>query len=372
MSRYVLAPGSFAESLTPVEAAGAMAAGVHDADPGAETTCCPVGDDGAGLAQTLASALGAEPVAVPVHDAVGKPVTGVIHHAGGTVVLDAASACGLELVEPARRDVLGSDSYGAGELISAALDAGARRLVIGLGETATNDGGAGMLAALGVRFLDAREEPVATTPAGLARLASVDVSGLDPRLADLEVEAVCDVDAPLLGAHGTSATTGPRKGATPQHVTLLDTLLTRLAALCGTRGVSISAAPGAGAAGGLGWAILTFLNGRMRSGVDLVIEASGLHAALPGATAVLTGGDVIGVHGPAGSTASGVAAAAGEPGVPVVVFTGPVPADAGALLDHGVAELVAVAPPEDATPGGDEDTGRQLRAAVADWVRARR
>ena len=168
MSRYVLAPDSFKESLTATEATEAMAAGVRDADPTAETVACPMTDGGEGFALTLASSLGAEPISVPSHDALGRPIEGLIHRVGDTVVLDVATACGLELVEPALRDVLNCDSYGVGELVLAALDAGARRLVIGLGGSATNDGGAGMLAALGVRFLDARGRPVATTPTGLA------------------------------------------------------------------------------------------------------------------------------------------------------------------------------------------------------------
>lgn len=369
MSRYVLAPDSFKESLTATEATEAMAAGVRDADPTAETVACPMTDGGEGFALTLASSLGAEPISVPSHDALGRPIEGLIHRVDDTVVLDVATACGLELVEPALRDVLNCDSYGVGELVLAALDAGARRLVIGLGGSATNDGGAGMLAALGVRFLDARGRPVATTPTGLAHLASLDVGGLDPRLADVEVQAACDVDSPLLGPRGASAVFGPQKGATAQQVMLLDTLLTRLSALSGTRGVALASEPGAGAAGGLGWAILTFLGGRMRPGVDLVIEATGLREALTGATAVLTGEGAADAQTLTGKTAAGVAAAARERGVPVVVFAGRIADDARALLDQGVAGLVTITPEGTPLDRALAEGGRNLRAAVAGWVR---
>ncbi|RLP08151.1 glycerate kinase [Propionibacterium australiense] len=371
MSRYVLAPDSFKESLTSVEAAEAMAAGVRDADPCAETVLCPLAVDDEGFAQTLAAALGAEPIDVPVHDAMGEPVAGVIHRIGDTVILDAACACGLERVEPARRDVLAADSFGVGELILAALDAGARRLVVALGGSASNDGGAGMMAALGVRFLDTRGEPVETSPTGLARLASLDVSGLDPRLADLEVEAASEISAPLLGAHGASAVFGPQRGAAPQHVALLDTLLTRLSALSGTRGVSISSAPGAGAAGGLGWAVLTFLNGRMRSGAELVIEAGGLHSVLPGATAVLTGEGTVDARSLTSATTAGITAAADGPGVPVVVFAGRILDGARVLLDRGVTELVTITPEDAPLDEALASGGQNLRTAVAAWVRSR-
>lgn len=368
MNRYVLAPDSFKESLTSIEAAEAMADGVHDADPSAETIVCPMADGGEGFAQTLAAALGAEAMSVPTHNALGEPVEGLIHRVGGTVILDVATACGLELIEPDRRDVLGSDSRGVGELILAALDAGARRLIIGLGGSATNDGGAGMLAVLGARFLDARGEPVTTSPAGLAHLAVLDTSALDPRLASVEVEAACDVDSPLLGPQGASAVFGPQKGADPQQVVLLDTLLSRISTLSGPHGVTVSTWPGAGAAGGLGWAILTFLGGRMRPGVDLVIEATGLREALPGATAVFTGEGAADSQTLSGKTAAGIAAAAREEAVPVVIFAGRISDDASALLDKGVSGLVTITPEGTPLERALAEGRQNLRAAVAGWV----
>ena len=255
--RIVCAPDSFKHSLTAAEAAAAMARGVRAVWPDAEAVEVPLSDGGEGFTDAIADALGARVVDIPVQDARGRPATGRLALAGDVAAFEMASASGLEAIADDDRDILASDTRGVGQLVRAALDAGATTLVIGLGGSATNDGGAGMLAELGVRFLDAGGRVLATTPAGLADLACVDATGLDPRLVDARVRVACDVDNPLLGDRGASAVFGPQKGATtPELVTRLDATLARLAELSGH--AAVADAPGAGAAGGLGFALLAF------------------------------------------------------------------------------------------------------------------
>ena len=227
--KVVLAPDSFKEAMTAAEAAAAMARGVLAVVPDAEVVQVPMSDGGEGFTDAVAAALGARVRTVETVDALGRPVKGRLAVGGGTAVLEMATAAGLELVPEEERDVLGSDTRGVGRMIRAALDAGADRPLLGIGGSATNDGGAGMLAELGVRFLDGEGQAVGTTPREVEGLASVDASGLDARLAGLRIEAACDVDNPLLGERGASAVFGPQKGASPEDVDYLDSVLARWA-----------------------------------------------------------------------------------------------------------------------------------------------
>lgn len=368
MNTYVLAPDSFKESLSAAEAARAMELGVRDADPGARLVSVPMADGGEGFAEVLADALGARRIDVPVHDALGRPITGAVHLRDDTAVIDVATAVGLGLVTPAQRDIMASDSSGVGELILAALDHGAAELIVGLGGSATNDGGAGMLRTLGARLLDASGQELSGRPRDLAALASIDVGGLDPRLAGLRVQAACDVNSPLLGSKGASAVFGPQKGATPQLVTHLDALLTQLSARAGERGGELAGAPGSGAAGGLGWALMCFLHATMRPGVDVVIEATGLRHSLDGATALLTGEGSVDAQSATGKTVAGLAALARAAHVPAVVFAGRVGPGAEQLHRIGVTRLVQITPegmPLDEALAG---AGPLLRKRVAEVV----
>ncbi|AYD90223.1 glycerate kinase [Actinomyces lilanjuaniae] len=374
MVTYVLAPDSFKESMTTLQAAEAMAEGVRQADPQATCLLRPMADGGEGFARTLSAALGARRVEVPVHDALGAPVQGFVYLAGTTALLDVATAVGLEQIPPCHRDVMGSSSLGVGELVLAALDRGAQEVIIGLGGSATNDAGAGMLAALGVRFLDEQSAALAPVPAELVKVAAVDTSGLDPRLADVRVQAACDVTSPLLGPQGASAVFGPQKGATDSQVLVLDSLLSRLASLAttpeGVSGTEVAQRPGAGAAGGLGWALMTFLSAQTRPGVDLVMEASGLAEAVEGAAAVLTGEGSVDSQTLSGKTAAGVIRVAAAAGVPVAVFAGRVQADAATLLGQGVHDLVQITPEGTAIERALAEGSQNLRSAVARWVAA--
>ena len=366
--RIVCAPDSFKHSLTAAEAAAAMARGVRAVWPDAEAVEVPLSDGGEGFTDAIADALGARVVDIPVQDARGRPATGRLALAGDVAAFEMASASGLEAIADDDRDILASDTRGVGQLVRAALDAGATTLVIGLGGSATNDGGAGMLAELGVRFLDAGGRVLATTPAGLADLACVDATGLDPRLVDARVRVACDVDNPLLGDRGASAVFGPQKGATtPELVTRLDATLARLAELSGH--AAVADAPGAGAAGGLGFALLAFACAELVPGIELVCDTVGFHDTVAGADLVLSGEGSIDAQTLSGKTPAGVADVAGAHGVPVVLFGGRVAPDADALRADGrVAAIVGITPDGQSLPQALANAAANLERAVADHL----
>lgn len=362
--RVVLAPDSFKESLTAARAAAAMARGVRRVLPDATCVEVPMADGGEGTTEALVAALGGRLVPVPTVDALGRAVRGVVGVApGGLAVLEVASAVGLALVHPDERDVLAGTSRGVADLVRAALDAGARRVVVGLGGSATNDGGAGLLVGLGARLLDADGRPVDPRPGALGAVAAVDLAGVDPRLRDVRVELACDVTSPLLGPSGASAVFGPQKGASPQQVEELERALAALAdALETAADRRVRDVPGAGAAGGLGAAFLA-LGARRRVGVELVADAVGLRGHLSDADLVLTGEGSVDAQTLAGKVPVGVADAAGDAGVPVVVLAGRVDAAAAeALLARGVAAVVPVS-------SGPVPVAQALRDAETDVER---
>jgi glycerate kinase len=330
--RIVIAPDSFKESMTAPQAAAAMARGVRRADPEAECTLKPMADGGEGTTDTLVAALGAVRREVLARDPLGRPIRAVYGLApDGLAVIEVAAAVGIGLVEPAKRDVMGSDSRGVADLVLDAVEAGAHRLLVGLGGSATTDGGAGLLAGLGVRLLDGADAAVAPSPEGLARLASVDVSGLEPRLVGLRIDLASDVTNPLLGPLGSAAVFGPQKGATTAQVPMLDAALARLADALVAAGLpEVRDLPGAGAAGGLGMAFLS-LGARLRPGVEVVAEATGLERAIAGADLVLTGEGALDAQTAAGKTPAGVLAVARRHGVPTIAFAG--------RLGTGIADL---------------------------------
>lgn len=365
--RIVCAPDSYKESMTAAEAAAAMARGVHDVLPDAECVELPLADGGEGFADALTGSLGGRIVETEVVDARGRPIVGRLLVAGDLGVIEVAQAVGLGLLPAALRDPTVATSRGVGLLIAAALDAGCARLVVGLGGSATNDGGAGMLAALGARFLDETGEALEPLPRDLPRVASVDATGLDPRLAGVRVEAACDVTAPLCGPAGASAVFGPQKGATPDEVARLDAALAHLADVTGRQ--DAANLPGAGAAGGLGWALLAFLGARTRPGLDLVADLVGLDEAISSADLVLTGEGSVDAQTLQGKTPAGVAARAARAGVPVVVLAGRVAPGADVLLDHGVTALVPILPGVCSLPEALAEGPRNLRRAAATVVR---
>ena len=373
----VCAPDSYKESMTAPEAAQAMAEGVRDVAPDAVVIQLPMSDGGEGFAAAIAAATGATWMPVTVPDALGREVqAGYVWSPGSRrAVVEMATAAGLEGIAPGERDVRRSSTVGVGRLVHAALEAGARHVVVGLGGSATNDAGAGLLVELGVRFTDENGADLVPVPAQLERCTSIDASGLDPRLRDCLVEAACDVSNPLLGPRGASAVYGPQKGATPDDVAYLDAVLARLVSLAPPAAKLAAALPGAGAAGGLGWALLGFLGARMRPGVELVADTVGLDAAVAGADLVLTGEGSVDAQTLQGKTPAGVAAVAARHDVPVVVLGGRVTDDARALASESV-QLVSITPDgqptSEAVRRGSENLRRAVGRVVAEIARTSR
>jgi glycerate kinase len=277
----------------------------------------------------------------------GQPVQAAWGVLGGgeTAVVEVAAAAGLPLVPPERRDPRVASTFGVGELVRAALDAGHSRVIVGLGGSATSDGGAGMLRALGARFLDAGGGELPDGGAALMLLERVDLSGLDRRLTGIEIVAACDVDAVLTGPRGAAALFGPQKGATAQVVAELDAALERYAAVArATTGRDAASTPGSGAAGGLAAGFLYFTPARLRPGVEVVLEAMGFDRLVRGASLVVTGEGRTDAQTALGKAPAGVAAVARRLGVPVLCIAGALGEGAGELLSLGVDALECAVP----------------------------
>ena len=380
--RYLCAPDSFKESLTAAEAARALAEGIRRGDPDAEIRCLPMADGGEGTARALADATGGTMLTAGAHDPLGRPVQAglALLGDGRTAVVETAAASGLALLRPSERDPKATTSYGTGELIRAALDAGAETIIVGLGGSATNDAGCGLLQALGVRLLDHDGRDVRPGGAALAEVERVDLSGLDRRLGDVHVIAACDVTNPLTGPEGASAVFGPQKGASREDVTLLDGALRHVSSVIERAlaeqvpaerngdGGKVEAAvaessspghrsrpdhrtrtpiadhPGAGAAGGIGMALLAVLHADFRPGIDLVIEQSGLDAAAQWADIVFTGEGSIDAQTMFGKTPVGVASVAKRHGKPVIAIAGHVGDGIECLHGRGIDAVFGAAP----------------------------
>ncbi len=282
--KIVIAPDSFKGSLTAREASQSIESGILGVLPEAECVSIPMADGGEGTVQSLVDATGGRIMRVLVTDPLGHPTNaeyGILGD-GRTAVIEMAAASGIQYIDETTRNPLIATTYGTGELIKDALEQGVSDIIVGLGGSATNDGGAGMAQALGVRLLDDNGAPLPFGGAALAELSEVDVSGLDPRLADVRIRLASDVTNPLTGVRGASAVFGPQKGATPDMVERLDDELADYAAVIRKQlGREVETVPGAGAAGGLGAGFLAFTEASMRSGVDLVIEATGFRRGWP-------------------------------------------------------------------------------------------
>jgi glycerate kinase len=333
--RIVIAPDSFKGSLEADEAAAAIAAGVVRSRPDATVVLRPIADGGEGtVAAALAAGYRAGQVSVEGPD--GAPVVATFAHDGTTAVLELAAAAGLGLLH--RPAPLTASTRGVGELVLAALDAGAGRIVLGLGGSATTDGGGGMLQALGVRLLDDDGTDLPPGGGALGRLARIDVGGLDRRLAGVEFVVATDVDNPLLGEHGAAAVFGPQKGASAGDVAVLDAALARFAeVLARDLGAQVADLPGAGAAGGTAAGAVAVLGARLVSGAGLVCDLIGLDAALTGADLVITGEGSLDGQTLRGKAPAEVAARARAAGVPCVALAGVVRLSPDELAAAGFA-----------------------------------
>ena len=345
--RVVVAPDKFKGSVTARQVADALAAGLRRGRPDLDVVQIPVADGGDG---TVAAALAAgfAPRHVLAEGPVGRPVDTTFAVRAGTAVIELADVAGLRRL-PAEQGAhelapLTASTYGAGEVIAAALDGAARTIVLGLGGSATTDGGAGMVQAHGARLTDEHGHDLARGGAALLDLAAIGVAGLDKRITMARLLAASDVDNPLLGPAGAAAVFGPQKGASPADVALLERALARWAALTATAtGRELSAAPGAGAAGGAGFAAMAYLGARLVPGADLVLDLIGFDAALTGAGLVITGEGSLDDQSLGGKAPVGVARAAARHGVPVIAVAGRVSLTPDELPAAGFSEAYSLA-----------------------------
>ena len=345
--KIVIAPQGFKGNLTALEVARAIEKGVKKVVPGATTTIKPMADGGEGTVQALVDATGGKIMATEVTGPLGERVNahwGILSDKV-TAVIEMAAASGLPLVPPDKLNPLVATTYGTGELIRTALDNDCRKLIIGIGGSATNDGGAGMAQALGARLLDADGKELPSGGAALARLARIDISNLDPRLADFDVTLASDVNNPLCGPRGASAIYGPQKGATPELVEQLDAALSHYAdVIQRDLGVDYREVAGAGAAGGLGLGLMVFLKARLIPGIDVVIKATNLVDELKDADLVFTAEGRIDRQSAMGKVPTGVALKAKEFGAVVVALAGMVADDARVVYEQGIDAVLSIAP----------------------------
>ncbi|PWW05268.1 glycerate kinase [Paenibacillus cellulosilyticus] len=347
--KVVIAIDSFKGSISSIEAGTAAAAGVRDVFEEAEIITVPLADGGEGTVDALIRAASGQRVDLMVTGPLGEPVQagyGLLD-GGATAVIEVAAACGLTLVSPEERDPLATTTFGVGELIADALERGCRRLIVGLGGSATSDAGAGMLQALGCALQDAHGADIARGGGALASLAAIDRSGLHPRLADgsVRIEVACDVDNPLHGPEGAAHVFAPQKGASPAAVLQLDAGLRRFADVCREQlGCDVQRIPGAGAAGGLGAAFAGLLGAAMRPGAALVLEAAGFDRLLPHCDFVITGEGRLDGQTARGKAPLAVAAAAAARGIPVIALAGSIAPEADALASHGITTALPIGP----------------------------
>ncbi len=339
--RVVIAPDKFRGSLTATEAAEAMGRGVRAAVPDARIDRVPMADGGEGTVEALVAAAGGEIRAVEVAGPLGARVTarfGLLGD-GTTAVVEMAQASGLALVAKAARDPMRASTRGTGELLLAAIAAGARRVIMGIGGSATNDGGAGLGQALGYRLLDDQGRDLEPGGGALGGLARIELSAKGHELEGVEIIVACDVDNPLCGPSGATRVFGPQKGVTPRTAPLLDANLAHYAAVVERDlGVSIRDLPGAGAAGGLGGGLVAFTRARLERGVEIVMDAVKLRDRLANADLCLTGEGKLDAQSAHGKTVAGVGRLAWTLGVPTLVFAGVIEAGAVAKLgDHVTA-----------------------------------
>ena len=358
----LIAIDSFKGSLTSLGAGQAAARGVLRVYPDAHTDIRPLADGGEGTVDALVAGLSGEMRTVTVSDPLGRPVAasyGILP--GGTAVLEMASAAGLPLLSPDERDPMRTTTYGVGEMIRDAIGQGCRTFLMGIGGSATNDGGTGMLTALGWHFLDADGAPIPQGAAGLAALCTVDASDVLPALRECRFRIACDVSNPLCGERGCSAVYGPQKGAKSEDIPRMDTWLAGYARL--TRKIYPHADPehpGAGAAGGMGFAALAYLGAELTPGVDLILDMTDMERHIANADIVITGEGRLDGQTAMGKAPAGIASLAKKHGKPVIAFSGCLGEGVRACNEHGIDAYFPILP----TCMSVEDAMQPARAAA--------
>ncbi|HAU4369117.1 TPA: glycerate kinase [Citrobacter amalonaticus] len=343
--KIVIAPDSYKESLSALEVANAIEQGFREIWPDADYVKLPVADGGEGTVEAMVAATAGRIVDVDVTGPLGKTVTAFFGLSGDerTAFIEMAAASGLEQVPVALRDPLKTTSWGTGELIRHALDAGVDHIIIGLGGSATNDGGAGMVQALGAKLLDARQNEIGKGGAALDALTRIDISQLDPRLAACRIEVACDVTNPLTGKEGASAVFGPQKGATVETIDRLDTALAHYAQIIARDlEVDVLELAGGGAAGGMGAALYAFCGAQLRRGIEIVTDALQLDACVADADLVVTGEGRMDSQTIHGKVPVGVAKVAKRYHKPVIGIAGSLTADVGIVHEHGLDAVFSV------------------------------
>ena len=373
--RVVVAPAPFKGALGPAGAAAAIAMGVRLA--GHEAIEVPVADGGEGTMSALVAAAAGRVIDAPARDPLGRPITaGFGLLPDGTAVVELAQASGYERLTDSERDPEATSTLGTGDLIRAALDAGATRVIVGVGGSATTDGGIGIAIALGARVRDASGADLAGTGADLGRMAAVDLAGLDPRLAGLPIEVACDVNSPLVGPDGSAHVFGPQKGASPDAVLRLDAGLANLAAVLAAQGLpDVAHAPRAGAAGGAAGGMAAMLGASLTDGGALITSAAGLGAALADADLCITGEGRVDTQTLTGKAPAAVAAACADAGVPCVGLFGQVDVPPGIARRMGLVAALPIGRVVRSLPEAMAATADDLAASGADvagmWAAAR-
>ncbi|MCL5102675.1 MAG: glycerate kinase [Armatimonadetes bacterium] len=372
--KIIICPDSFKGSLSSVEACDAIARGIElgAGSRPVEIVKVPLADGGEGTVNALVRTTGGELRHVMVHDPLMRVIESFygIMGDGRTAAIEMAAASGLCLLTNDERNPLITSTYGTGELILAAVRAGVEKIVIGIGGSATNDGGAGAMAALGARFLDMDGNELSPGGAAFADLARIDISGFEFPVDKVAVEVACDVTNPLCGPQGASAIFGPQKGATPEMVTQLDAALVNYSEVIKRDlGKDVAEMPGAGAAGGLGAGLAAFLNARLRSGIDMVLDAAKFDEALAGADLVITGEGRIDEQTAYGKTIGGVLKRTSRLGVPVVAIAGSVSGDIRTLFDMGLTAAFSIVPGPVSLDYAMEHAGELIEAVSANVTR---
>lgn len=340
--KVVIASDSYKGSNTSIKVAGAIERGIKKVDPTLDVVKLPVADGGEGLVQALVPDED-KWIYVDVIGPMGKPARAEYALYGNdTAVIEMASASGLPMVPEDEKDPSRASTYGTGQLMKDALDRGCRTILIGIGGSATNDGGTGMARALGVKFLDSDGKEVEALGVNLDSIADVDLSGLLPAVKSATIKVACDVDNPLCGEHGASAIYGPQKGATPEMVKMLDANLASLAKVMEKKtGQDMSEVPGAGAAGGLGFGLMAFTGGVLEKGIDLVLDSVGFDESLEGAELVITGEGRIDGQSVRGKVPVGIAARAKNNNIPVLVIAGDIGPGISNLYEYGIDAVMS-------------------------------
>lgn len=343
--KIVIAPDSFKGSLTAAEVCHAIEKGVLQHSNKVEVVKVPMADGGEGTLETLMAATGGKIYEMKVRGPLGQSVNahyGILGN-GKTAVIEMASASGLPLVPLEIRNPLLTTTYGTGELIISALDRGCRDFIIGIGGSATNDGGAGMAQALGVSLVDTNGNEMEYGGGILGSLARIDMSQIDPRIKECTFNVACDVTNPLCGERGASAIFGPQKGATPEVIKILDRSLCHFAQIIKRDlGKDVGELPGSGAAGGLGAGLIAFCNAQLKRGIDIIVEAVGLTEKMRGAQLVITGEGQMDGQTSQGKTPYGVAMLARGMGIPTVAIVGSMGAGAEEMFNHGISTIFSI------------------------------